>query len=112
MDRILRVAAALAGVGAVALSAVASHMVMEPAANLMLRDAVQMQGWHALALLFAAQSGIYRAGWAFVIGMILFCAPIYFLVFFGLKFTFLAPYGGALLMLGWGLLGITAIRHR
>lgn len=112
MDRVLIATGAAAGLGAVALSAVASHMAMEPAANLMLRDAVQMQGWHALALLFAAQFGAFRAGWAFVIGMVLFCAPIYALVFFGLKFTFIAPYGGTMLMLGWGLLGIAAFKRR
>lgn len=112
MNRILTVAGALAGLGAVALSAVASHMTMEPGANLMLRDAIQMQGWHALALLFAVQYSAIRAGWAFLLGIILFCAPIYTLVFFGMKFTFIAPYGGTMLMLGWGSLGIAAIRRR
>ena len=112
MNRILMASAALAGFGAVALSAVASHMVMETSANLMLRDAVQMQGWHALAVLFAVQSGAVRAGLAFVVGIILFCAPIYALVFFGQKFTFIAPYGGTMLMLGWGLLGTSAFKRR
>lgn len=112
MDRILTVVGALAGLGAVALSAVASHKAMEPAANLMLRDAVQMQGWHALALLFAGQMRMGMAGGAFLIGMIGFCAPVYALVFFGLNFTFIAPYGGTTLMLGWALLGATALtRH-
>ncbi len=105
-------AGALAGLGAVALSAVASHKAMEPAANLMLRDAVQMQGWHALALLFAGQMRAQLAGLAFLIGMIGFCAPIYALVFFAMKFTFIAPYGGTALMVGWALLGLAVIRRR
>jgi hypothetical protein len=112
MDRILTVAGALAGLGAVALSAVAAHRAMEPAASLMLRDAVQMQGWHALALLFAGQARARLAGIAFLIGVIGFCAPIYALVFFAVKFTFIAPYGGGALMLGWALIGVAAFRRR
>lgn len=112
MDRILKVAGALAGLGAVALSAVASHKAMDQAANLMLRDAVQMQGWHALALLLAGQMRARLAGFAFLIGVIGFCAPIYLLVFFAMKFTFIAPYGGVALMVGWALLGLTALKRR
>jgi len=105
-------AAAIAGLGAVALSAVASHMAMAPAANVMLRDAVQMQGWHALAMLFAGQTRARLAGIAFLVGMVGFCVPIYALVFFAMKFTFIAPYGGTTLMLGWALLGLAALKRR
>ena len=103
---------ALAGLGAVALSAVASHRAMEQAANVMLRDAVQMQGWHALALLFAGLMRARLAGIAFLVGVIGFCGPIYALVFFGVKFTIVAPYGGTALMLGWVLLGLAGWRRR
>ena len=105
-------AGAVAGLGAVALSAVAAHLHMEQAANLMLRDAVQMQGWHALALLIAGQMRARLASLAFLVGMLGFCGPIYALVFFGVKATFIAPYGGTALMLGWALLTLAAFRRR
>ncbi len=107
---------AVVGLLAVAMSAVAAHMPMEPAANAMLRDAVQMQGWHALALLFTGLFAAGRlgrlAGLAFIVGIVGFCGPIYALVFFGLKATFIAPYGGTALMFGWALLAVTALRHK
>ena len=65
----------MAALSAVALSAVAAHLPMDAAASAMLRDAVQMQGWHALALLFTSRmvAGAPRlagiAGWAFVLGL-------------------------------------------
>ena len=110
MDRVLGCVGALAGLVAVALAAVAAHVVRPPAEMVMLRDAVQMQGWHALALLFT--SGLVRsggrlamfAGAAFIVGLLAFCGPIYAKLFFGLQVTFLAPYGGMALMLGWALL--------
>jgi len=112
MDRILMAAGAFAGLGAVAMSAVAAHIPMEQATNLMMRDAVQMQGWHALALLFAGQMGARLACGAFLVGMLGFCGSIYGTVFAGLKLTFLAPYGGTALMLGWALLAITLLKRR
>ena len=83
----------------------------------MLRDAVQMQGWHALALLFTSRmvAGVPRlagiAGWAFVLGLAGFCGSIYLRVFAGLPVTFLAPYGGTALMLGWAALALALVRR-
>ena len=78
------------------------------------RSAVQMQGWHALALLFL---GVWRAGLlarlagaAFVLGVLLFCGSLYGLAFAGLRAP-LAPAGGVLLMLGWVLLAGSAVRR-
>ncbi len=117
MDRIFGGVGALAGLSAVALSAVAAHLPMDAAANAMLRDAVQMQGWHALALLFTSRmvAGAPRlagiAGWAFVLGLAGFCGSIYLRVFAGLPVTFLAPYGGTALMLGWAALALALVRR-
>jgi len=101
---------ALAGLGAVILAAVAAHAPPanpDPRAPDMLRSAVQMQGWHALALLacglWAPRGGRLAdaAGAAFTAGLILFCGAVD-----------APPLGGALLMLGWLLLAISALRAR
>ena len=117
MDRIFGGVGALAGLSAVALSAVAAHLPMDAAANAMLRDAVQMQGWHALALLFLSQM-LPRtrllgrmSGCAFLFGLAAFCGTIYLRVFAGLPLTFLAPYGGTAFMLGWAMLALALIRR-
>jgi uncharacterized membrane protein YgdD (TMEM256/DUF423 family) len=84
----------------------------------MLRNALQMQGWHALALLFAglwaARGGIaaHLAGAAFVAGVLLFCGAVYLLALFGIRAPAVAPIGGTLLMLGWLLLAISAWRRQ
>jgi len=104
------------GLIAVAMAALAAHAL--PAAALpMVRDAIQMQGWHALALLFtglwAARGGTpaHLAGAAFALGTLLFCGAIYSLALAGLRLPMVAPVGGTLLMLGWALLGVSALRR-
>jgi uncharacterized membrane protein YgdD (TMEM256/DUF423 family) len=116
---------ALAGLGAVVMAAVAAHLVPEspdPRAGTMLRDAIQMQGWHALALLacglWAGRGGRLAArltdcaGAAFAVGLVLFCGAIYALVLAGMRLPMVAPIGGSLLMLGWALLAASALRAR
>jgi uncharacterized membrane protein YgdD (TMEM256/DUF423 family) len=110
-------AGALAGFGAVAMAAFAAHGLghLEPAAQTMVRDGVQMQGWHALALLFcgvwAPRGGKLAdaAGAAFVIGLLAFCGGVYSLALAGLRLPDVAPVGGTLLMLGWLLLFASAV---
>ena len=116
---------ALAGLGAVAMAAVAAHALAESAesrAGIMLRDAIQMQGWHALALLacglWAERGGRLAArltncaGVAFASGLVLFCGAVYALALGGIRLPMLAPIGGSLLMLGWALLAASALRAR
>ena len=105
------------GLTAVAMAALAAHAI--PAAALpMVRDAIQMQGWHALALLFtglwAPRAGTlaHLAGAAFALGTPMFCGAIYCLALAGLRLPTVAPIGGTLLMLGWLLLTLSALRHR
>jgi len=111
-------AGALAGLTAVAMAAFAAHGLEgdAPAAREMVAQAVQMQGWHALALLFC---GVWsaRAGWladaagaAFVIGLLAFCGGVYSLALFGTRLPNVAPTGGTVLMLGWLLLLLSAFR--
>ena len=63
MNRIWIGFGGLAGLTAVALAAVAAHAGLDPAPLEMLRSGVQMQGWHALALLF---TGLWAPGAAAV----------------------------------------------
>jgi uncharacterized membrane protein YgdD (TMEM256/DUF423 family) len=101
----------LNGFAAVALAAVAAHAPLQPAALGALRSGVEIQGWHAAALLFCAlRPGrlIAAAAAAFVAGTVLFCAGVYAVAFANLHLGPIAPLGGTLLMLGWALLFLSA----
>jgi uncharacterized membrane protein YgdD (TMEM256/DUF423 family) len=107
----------LAGLTAVAMAAVAAHGLggLDPAALAMVRSALEMQGWHALALLgcglWAPRGGrlVDCAGAAFTAGILLFCGAVYAQGLFGIRLGMVAPVGGTLLMLGWLLLGGSAL---
>ena len=69
MQRIWIALGALAGLTAVAMAALAAHGLdwLDPAALAMMRSAIEMQGWHALALLACglwSPSGGRLADWA------------------------------------------------
>ncbi len=116
MQRFWIAIGSLAGFGAVAMGAVAAHAVADPVAQRMVASGVQMQGWHALALLgvalWAPRGGRLAdaAGVAFLVGMILFCGSVYALGLGGISLGRVAPTGGMTLMLGWLLLGASALR--
>ena len=82
---------ALVGLGAVAMAATAAHALPQRLTLRLdtVRAALQMQGWHALALLFtglwAPLGGIaaHLAGAAFVAGLLLFCGAVYALALLG-----------------------------
>jgi uncharacterized membrane protein YgdD (TMEM256/DUF423 family) len=111
---------ALAGMGAVAMAALAAHGLggLDPSVLAMVRSAVEMQGWHALALLacglWAPRGGVLAdaAGAAFAVGIVLFCGAVYAMGLGGVQPGVVAPIGGTLLMLAWGLLGVSAVRSR
>jgi uncharacterized membrane protein YgdD (TMEM256/DUF423 family) len=120
MARLWIAVGALAGLLAVALAAVAAHRLASigPARMEMLRIGLQMQAWHALALLFC---GVWapRGGWladaagaAFALGLLLFCGAVDTLAISGASLGVLAPIGGTLLMVGWALLLASALRAR
>jgi uncharacterized membrane protein YgdD (TMEM256/DUF423 family) len=118
MDRVWIGLGGLAGATAVAMAAYLAHGLPPDApalARQQLGSALQMQGWHALALLavglWAARGGwpAHAAGAAFALGLLLFCGDVYLL---GLRHVSLgmAPAGGVLLILGWLLLAFSAVR--
>jgi uncharacterized membrane protein YgdD (TMEM256/DUF423 family) len=112
---------ALAGLGAVMMAAVAAHALpadADPRAAEILRSAIQMQGWHALALLacglWADRGGrlVNYAAAAFTAGLFLFCGALYAVALAAIHLPMAAPTGGTLLMLGWALLAVSALRAR
>jgi uncharacterized membrane protein YgdD (TMEM256/DUF423 family) len=118
MQRIWIGLGSLAGFGAVAMAAFSAHGISDAAALRIVSSGVQMQGWHALALLGV---GLWmpRGGWlaqaaglAFAVGLVLFCGAVYSLGLAGVSWGMLAPTGGILLMVGWLLLGASAARAR
>jgi uncharacterized membrane protein YgdD (TMEM256/DUF423 family) len=118
MQRIWIGLASLAGFGAVAMAAFAAHGITDPANARIAASGVQMQGWHALALLgtglWAPRGGRLAdaAGAAFTLGMLLFCGALYTHALTGVSLGVVAPTGGTLLMLGWLLLAASALRAR
>jgi uncharacterized membrane protein YgdD (TMEM256/DUF423 family) len=118
MQKVWIALGALAGLTAVAMAALAAHGLewLEPARLQMVRNAVEMHGWHALALLasglWAPRGGrlVDWAATAFAAGLLVFCGAVYALALGDLHVAVLAPVGGLLLMLGWVLLGASAVR--
>ncbi|MBI0435476.1 DUF423 domain-containing protein [Roseomonas sp. KE0001] len=119
MSRIWLFLGALSGLVAVGLSAWAAHGLaprLDAARAGMVQSALTMQGWHALALLATGLLAERREGrlphWAggcFLLGMLGFCGAIWWLVLRGASLG-IAPLGGTLLMLGWLLLALSALR--
>ena len=123
MERVWIGLGALAGLGAVAMAAAAAHMKFDAAQAQMLRDAVQMQGWHALALLACGLWGTRGGRWSsfagsfFILGLLFFCGAIYSSVFGasvfrGVRASSVAPFGGVMLMTGWAMLLVSVLRKR
>ncbi len=120
MQRVCMAVGSIAGFGAVAMAAVAAHALhgADPAVRRIVESGVQMEGWHALALvgtgLWAPRGGRLTelAGAAFVLGMLLFCGATYSLGLTGVSWGILAPTGGTLLMAGWLLLAVSAVFPR
>src|SRR5579872_7008248 len=92
---------AFAGLTAVAMAAFAAHGAdtLSPGAQQMLHNALQMHGWHALALLacglWAERGGRLAdaAGLVFAAGLLLFCGSVYALALGGIHLALLAPIG-------------------
>ncbi|HVZ09343.1 DUF423 domain-containing protein [Rhodopila sp.] len=100
------------------MAAVTTHALTDPGAQHIASNGVQMQGWHALALvglgLWSPRGGMltHAAGVAFAAGMVLFCGSVYALAIGGINLGRIAPTGGILLMAGWALFCASAIRCR
>ena len=120
MSRFWIASGALFGLLTVGISAWAAHAAFaaDPARAHLIRQALDMQGLHAGALLATGLLAERRtgrlphlAGGAFALGLILFCGALYMLALSGTSLGRVAPTGGVLLMLGWLLLMGAAIRR-
>ncbi len=105
---------ALTALLAVALGAFGAHGLngRMPTSDLAtFETAVRYQMYHSLALLLlvavsAAFPGFRGrgAGWAFVVGILVFSGSLYALVFSGVRWLgAITPVGGVAFLLGWGL---------
>lgn len=105
--------AALLGLIAVALGAVAAHAVADAQAAQALERASLYQLIHALAILYAANlpgRAALLARSLLLAGIVLFCGSIELKYLFAMtQATTIAPTGGAALMLGWLMLGVSAL---
>jgi uncharacterized membrane protein YgdD (TMEM256/DUF423 family) len=110
------VTAALLGLTAVALGAIAAHAVAEAQAAQALERASLYQLIHALALLYATGlpgKAALLARSLLLAGIVLFCGSIELKYLFSLpQATTVAPTGGVALMLGWLMLGVSALTRR
>ena len=112
----LALGAVLGGL-AVAAAAYAAHANVDPARARALASAVQMQGWHALALVAVGLVGLALpgSGWLlqvagalFLGGVLLFCGAVYVPLFGGPSLGMTAPVGGTMLIAGWLAFAVAA----
>jgi uncharacterized membrane protein YgdD (TMEM256/DUF423 family) len=120
MHRVWLGSGAVAGALAVALSAWLAHGAparLDAARLGMVGNAATMLGWHTLALLATGLWAERRAGrlphlagGAFALGLLLFCGGV-FGAAMGARLGPVAPVGGSLLIGGWLLLLLAALRR-
>ena len=109
--RVAGIAGATAGALAVACGAFAAHALRERLgtdAMLTWRTAVDYQFWHALALVLVAglartpRPALHVAAFAFIAGIVLFCASLYALALGAPRVLgMLTPVGGIAFIIGW-----------
>ncbi len=78
--------------------------------------------FHAIALILTGLALQHRAstawrfaGWAFLVGIILFCGPLKLLTFADPTWNWLGavvPFGGASMIVGWLALAICALNQK
>lgn len=116
----LALGAALAG-AAVALGAFGAHGLrdrLSPADLATFDTGARYQMYHALGLIVVGLLSRIRpsrllkfSGWAFLIGIALFCGSLYTLTLAGVSgLGRVAPLGGLAFIAGWGLLAAAAFR--
>lgn len=120
MDRLFFGIGSIVGLLTVAAGAFGAHALqsrIDARAMEIFQTAVRYQMMHALALIAAAwaatrfTSGAARfGGWAFVVGVVVFCGTLYGLALGGPRFLgAITPIGGAAFMIGWGCLAWSAL---
>jgi uncharacterized membrane protein YgdD (TMEM256/DUF423 family) len=117
-DRLLVVVAALCGGGGVALSAAAAHAAgganLDTAARFLMIHAAAVIGVVALCATGLVHPTAGRvAAWAILLGVALFAGDLSMRALRSAAlFPMAAPAGGVVLMVGWGLLAVSALIPR
>ena len=116
------VLAGILGFLAVALGAFGAHglaKVVEPRLLEVWHTGVQYQMYHSLALLAVALLAVSYikpaiakwAGWAFVIGILLFSGSLYAIVLLDVRnLGLITPIGGVFFLIGWVLILVAALK--
>lgn len=123
MGRDLLGVGALLGLIGVAAGAFGAHAIRErvtPERLANWKTGADYELWHALATIAAGLAAVRwdsgaaaAAGWCFVLGTVLFSGSLYALALTDRrKLGAITPIGGVLLLLGWALLIVAAIRGR
>ncbi|MCI4671568.1 MAG: DUF423 domain-containing protein [Bacteroidia bacterium] len=107
----------LSGVIAGAMGAHALKEVLEPSQLDSFETAVRFQMYHAMAFLIlgllihsTTLKGMRTVLFMWGIGTLLFSGSIYLLVLTSLKVGIITPIGGVFLIIGWGVLLLSAFR--
>lgn len=125
MSQIFMSIAAIFGGLSVAAGAFASHALKEKLSERAIQifeTAARYQMYHALALLLVAlilsrndfsQPALVAAGWAFIIGVVIFSGSLYALSLTDVKVLgAITPIGGAAFIAGWIALAIAALNFK
>ena len=107
-------AALAVGLGAIGAHALKSQLTAEQLATF--HTAVQYQIYHAIGLVLVGLLSLYQrswwfegAGWAMLVGIILFCGLLYAWLATGRRFfVYPVPVGGVAFIVGWVLMAIGA----
>ncbi|MDW3647709.1 MAG: DUF423 domain-containing protein [Bacteroidia bacterium] len=120
MSKLAYIIAAIYGLTAVILGAMAAH-ALEKSLSADLLDsfetAVRFQMYHALLLFLLGivmekyeSAQLKYATYASILGTLLFSGSIYLLVLTPIKLGIVTPIGGSILIVGWGLILFWAIK--
>ncbi|TAG91899.1 MAG: DUF423 domain-containing protein [Oscillatoriales cyanobacterium] len=125
LTRIFLATAAIFGGLSVAGGAFASHALKDKLTDRALaifETGARYQMYHALALLLVAlilsraeqsQTFFAVAGWAFIVGTVIFSGSLYTLSLSNIKWLgAITPLGGVAYIVGWGCLGVAAFSFK
>ena len=115
MDRFFFTCGAIAAFIGVGFGAFGAHALKDRLSPDMLNIfevGVRYQMYHALGLLAVAwgisrwpESNLNAAGWAFIVGIIIFSGSLYILSIFGIRWLgVVTPLGGLAFLVGWAIL--------
>ena len=115
MDRFFFLSGAIAAFIAVALGAFGAHTQrtkLTPDMNKIIEVGVRYQMYHALGLIAVAwamtrwpEANLNAAGWAFIVGIVVFSGSLYLLSATDIRWLgAITPIGGLAFLIGWAIL--------